>query len=82
MVELDLGRRSIAHLIRLQFISARLVVLIILVIAAIVAGLIICGLLRLVLGPLPAWLWFAVLSLEVLPAIFLAGALFVGGEDN
>ena len=50
--------------------------------AAVVAAALIWGLLTLLLGPLPTWLWWGVLALQIVPAMFLAGAMFVSSEPE
>ena len=49
---------------------------------AVVASVIICGLLTLLFGHLSGWVTFAVYAVQVLPAIFFAGAVFSGGEER
>ena len=60
----------------------RVVLLAVVVVAAVVAALLLCGLVTWMLGQLPLWVWYAVLAVETLPALFLAGALLVGGAEE
>jgi hypothetical protein len=66
---------------RLHEHPGRLGVLAAITAAAILAAQLICWVLALMIGPLSAWVWFVVFGVELVPAVFLAGALFIGGEQ-
>jgi uncharacterized membrane protein len=50
--------------------------------AGAVATVGICGLLSLIFGPLPAWVWYGVLFVEIGSATFIACAFAVGSSDH
>ena len=58
------------------------VVLLIALVAAAVATLMINGMVDLVLGYVPTWLWWTVLLVEGVPAVFLAAVLFSSGPRS
>ncbi len=62
--------------------ASGLVLLLALVACAVAASLMISGLLNLLFGHLPAWATFAICAVEVMPAVFFAGATFVSGAED
>jgi hypothetical protein len=80
MLALNQGHQQAEGITR--SVPARLVSLLILVGAAIIVSLTICELLTAIVGPLPMWLWYGIHALQILPAIFLAGALFASGPSE
>jgi hypothetical protein len=66
---------------RRRGLAPGLVLLVALAICAAAASLMISGLLNLFFGHLPAWATFAIYALEVVPAVFFAGATLVSGAQ-
>jgi len=72
-IDRELGRSS--H----SVLSARQILLLIILAAGIVAALITNGLIGLIVGHVPGWIWWAVVLVEVASAVFLAAVLFSSG---
>ena len=60
---------------RAQSLSDRQIIVLVMTMVGIVGGLLVGGLATLVFGTLPGWIWFVIIGVEVLAALFLAGAM-------